>query len=61
HCDASTRNRLKGKRHGGQFFMTERGQFRMSLDRAVCVDNPREPYLLPPAVKPSRNWVWPSA
>ncbi|KPF62959.1 hypothetical protein IP69_19575, partial [Bosea sp. AAP35] len=37
-CDASTRNRLKGNRHGGQFYMTKRGQFRMSLDSVehVC-------------------------
>ncbi len=28
------KNRLKGNRHGGPFFMTKRGQFRMSLDKA---------------------------
>jgi hypothetical protein len=31
-CDVSTRNHLRGNRHGGQFFMTKRGRFRMCLD-----------------------------
>jgi len=43
NCDASTRNRLKGKRHGGQFFMTERGQFRMSLDKSCSLPLTRTP------------------
>ena len=32
-CDTQPYNRLeKGIRPGGQFFMTQKGQFRMSLD-----------------------------